>query len=71
MRDGKHLLEDPDGLDLPDVEAAREEANVSARHLLADRVRAGAAIGDQSFEIVDDAGELRTVVRMRDVLKLA
>ena len=65
------IFEDPDGLDLPDVEAARVEANVSACHLLADTVRAGEVICEPRFEIVDDAGELRTVVRMRDVLKLA
>ena len=71
MRDGDHLLKDPDGTDLPDVEAARTEANVSARHLLADRVRAGEIIGGQRFEIVDEAGELHAIVQMRDVLRLA
>ena len=71
MRDGDRLIEDPDGSDLPDIEAAREEARISARHLLADRLRAGKVVDGQRFEIVDEAGELRAVVMMRDVLKLA
>jgi hypothetical protein len=62
LRDGDDLIEDPDGSDLPDVEAAKEEARVSARHILADRVRAGKLIGNQRFAIVDEVGNLCATV---------
>jgi hypothetical protein len=71
LRDGDDLIEDPDGSDLPDVEAAKEEARVSARHILAERVRSGKAIGNQCFEIVDELGNMCVTMWLREVLRLA
>lgn len=70
MREGDCLVKDPDGSELPNVEAAKEEARISARHLLAEKLRAGEVIDGQCFEITDEAGELRAVIRMKDVLRL-
>jgi Domain of unknown function (DUF6894) len=39
IRDGTELVEDPDGTDLPDLEAARQEALEGAREMLAAWVR--------------------------------
>jgi hypothetical protein len=71
IRDGDDVIEDPDGSDLPDIEAAKEEARVSARHILAERVRDGRVIGSQNFDIVDEVGNLCARVWMREVLRLA
>lgn len=58
IRDGDDVVEDPDGSDLPDIEAAKEEARVSARYIIAEMVRAGKIIGNLQFEIVDEVGNL-------------
>ncbi|MCJ2010772.1 DUF6894 family protein [Methylobacterium sp. J-092] len=71
LRDGDDIIEDPDGSDLVDVEAAKEEARASARYLLADRVRQGKIIDGQRFDIVDEIGNLCAVVWLREVLRLA
>lgn len=71
IRDADRFLEDPDGSELPDLTAARAEAIVSARHLLADRVRAGEVLTDQSFEITDETGKVLEVLPMKDVLRLS
>jgi hypothetical protein len=64
------LVEDPDGSELPDLEAARAEALTGARAVLAEKVRAGELIGDQRFEITDEAGTVLTIIPMKDVLRL-
>lgn len=52
------LIVDPDGSELPDIEAARAEAVASARQLWAAAIIAGADLPVQSFEIADQAGHL-------------
>jgi hypothetical protein len=71
IRDGDDVVENPDGSDLPDIEAAKEEARVSARYILAESVRAGKLIGNQKFEIVDEVGNLCATLLMREVLRLS
>lgn len=69
LRNGSLLIEDPDGTELPDLEAAIIDAQVSARHLLADKLRAGAMLDGQRFEITDEAGRILAVLPLRDVLR--
>ena len=71
LRDGDDVIEDPDGSDHVDVEGAKEEARISARHLLADRVRQGKIVDGQRFDIIDEIGNLCAVVWLREVLRLA
>ncbi|MCJ2106705.1 hypothetical protein MKK70_15225 [Methylobacterium sp. E-041] len=71
LRDGDDLVEDPDGSDLPNVEAAKEEARASARYLLAERLREGKLIDGQRFEIVDEVENLCAVVGLREVIRFA
>jgi hypothetical protein len=59
--------EDPEGIYLPDLEAARDEAKSAARDLLADRVRGGLLPVSATFEIVDESGTVIEVVRFEDV----
>jgi hypothetical protein len=54
---GRVLLEDPDGSDLPDVDAAREEALAAARELWASAMLDGKDLSDQLFVIADKHGE--------------
>lgn len=69
LRNGDQLIEDPDGTELPDLEAALTDARVSARHLLADKLRAGAVLNGQRFEITDEAGRVLAMLPLRDVLR--
>lgn len=69
--DGATVIEDPDGSDLPDLESALAEALQSARHLLADKVRAGDIVDGQRFEIRDEAGALLATLPFRDAIRLS
>jgi hypothetical protein len=69
--DGTELIEDPDGSELADLETARAEALQSARHLLADKVRAGQVVDGQRFEIRDADGHLLATVPFRDAIRFS
>ena len=56
VRDGDALRKDTIGVDLPSVDAAREEALASARDILADEIRHGEALDRRRFEVWDEAG---------------
>jgi hypothetical protein len=45
-----------EGAELPDLEAARQEAIQGARDIIADRIRAGRQIDAVEFEIADADG---------------
>jgi hypothetical protein len=69
--DGSTTIEDPDGSELSDLDAAISEALQSARHLLADKVRAGEVVDGQKFEIRDGGGTLLATVPFRDAIRLS
>jgi hypothetical protein len=69
--DGETTIMDPDGSELPDLAAARDEALQSARHLLADKIRAGEVLDGQKFEIRDGEGRLLATVPFRDAIRFS
>lgn len=71
IRDKDQLIEDPDGSAHPDLGAARAEALEGARAILAEKVRAGALIDHQRFEITDEAWIVLDIIPLRTVLRLA
>ena len=66
VRDG--FLEDPDGSDLPDIEAARQEALVGARELWASAIRDGRDLLGGSFVIADENGTVLLTIPFDDAL---
>lgn len=64
------FIRDPDGSDLPNLDAARAEAGHSARHLLADLLKEGEVLDGQVFEISDEAGTVLERLPFRNVLRL-
>ncbi len=68
---GDQLIRDEEGLDLPDVSAARHEAVESAREILAAAVRAGQAKVPDAFVILDEAGRTLDTVPLAEVLPVA
>lgn len=62
------LIEDPDGSDLPDAQAAREEALAAARDLWASAIVSGTDRTDDRFIIANEGGEHVLAVRFIDAL---
>ena len=70
IRSSEGIIRDPDGTELPDLEAARAEAELSARDLLADLLRQGVTLDGQAFEITDEMGQILERLPFRSVLRL-
>jgi hypothetical protein len=68
LRAGDQLIPDVQGQDLPDVSAARREAILSAREILAGAIRAGQAMVPDAFVISDEAGRALDTVPLAEVL---
>ena len=68
IRDGSVFIEDPDGTELDDLDAARDEALASARDLVAARVKAGLVVDGRHFEITNEAGEILADVPLTSAL---
>ena len=62
------LLEDPDGTELADLNAAVVEALQSARHLWAEAIIRQEDLTGESFEIADAGGRHLASVRFVDAL---
>jgi hypothetical protein len=67
VREADELIEDLDGSDLPDLEAARSEATAAAREIAAEHLKAGKALGVRRIEIRDDAGRMLATVPFPEV----
>ena len=70
LREGNHLIEDLDGSELPNLEAARAKAVAATRAAIAEQLRTGQAVGDRCFEIADEGGRVLTTVTLRDAVWL-
>jgi hypothetical protein len=56
LRNGGELVIDDEGVDLPDLSAAKREAMQAARELLAEAIRAGKTRVPEAYVIADEAG---------------
>ena len=70
IRNDGMFEEDQEGTELASDDAAQLEAIAGAREVIADRVKQGAAIGFDAFEVVNERGELILTLPLRSVLKL-
>ena len=70
-RDGSELVEDEEGTDLPDLEAARNEAILAAREMMAEMVLEGKVVDGQQFEITSEDGSTVDIVTFKSAIKLA
>ena len=68
VRMGEELIPDEEGRDLPDVPAALREAQLAARELLADAIKAGKDHVPDAFVIADEAGRSVGTVALATVL---
>ena len=69
IRDNRQFIEDTEGVDLPDIVRAIEEAEIVARELVAEMVLKGEPIDGQVFEITNEMGVIVHRVYWRDAVK--
>ena len=62
------IREDLTGLELPDLDAAREEANKAARQIVSDAVRFGSNRFPDHIVICDSTNQILSIVPLADVL---
>ncbi|MEG8055479.1 DUF6894 family protein [Sphingomonas faeni] len=62
------IIEDPDGTEAVDLTAAKHEAILAARQLLANAILAGVAPLGTAFRITDEAGHVLMTVPFADAL---
>jgi plasmid stability protein len=68
LQEADKLYTDPEGADLPDVSAARQEAVLAARDILSNAIKTGRAKVPEAFVIADEAGRKLDVVPLAAVL---
>jgi hypothetical protein len=56
LRSGADLIADQEGSEWPDLESARREASVAARHILAEAIKFSAENIPEAFVITDGEG---------------
>ncbi|HXQ03295.1 MAG TPA: hypothetical protein VN831_00865 [Bradyrhizobium sp.] len=68
LRDGDKLLPDDEGVDLPDFSAAKREAVLAARELLAEAIGNGRQKVPDAFVIADESGRALDTVLLAALL---
>jgi hypothetical protein len=68
IHDDAGVIRDEEGMELPDLAAARTEAQEGARELLADALRAHKDVNGKRMEITDADGTVLESFKVRDML---
>jgi hypothetical protein len=68
VRAGDELTSDDEGIDLPDLSAAKREAMLTARELLVEAIKSGKQTVPEVFVIADDEGRTLDIVSLAAVL---
>ena len=71
IRDGDILMKDANGQECESIEYTVREARVFAQEILSDRVKYGKILGQQQFEVVDEAGAQMFILPFMSVLRMA
>jgi hypothetical protein len=68
IRDGETLIPDDEGVILPDIESARDEARISAKELAAEEFKATRHVDGRVIEITDPLGRVIERLPLKGVL---
>lgn len=68
VREGSLLNRDEEGQELPNADAARQEAISTTREMLGEKLLHGGSLNHRTIEIADETGHVVDVVSSRDVL---
>lgn len=66
--DGEDVICDPEGSDLPDINAAREQALLSAREILAEAIKLGKQRIPKFVVVVSERGNEVAVIDVKTVV---
>ncbi|HEX4534253.1 MAG TPA: hypothetical protein VH000_08475 [Rhizomicrobium sp.] len=69
VRDGDGRIDDFEGMECPDIESAKKEADVAARELVAEALKFHEHLDGRTIEIVDENGAVVAEVLLRNVLE--
>ncbi len=69
LRAKNEFIRDDDGIDLPNLEQVRWEAEQGARALLAELIKGGQELDHQAFEVTDERGALVLVYEFREAIR--
>ena len=64
LRSDDGRIDDLEGTEIPDLASARAEALDAARQILSEKMKAGAVLEEQTFELTDEGGCLLDVVSL-------
>lgn len=70
VRDDAGKVHDKEGIDLPDIRAARAEAETAAREMIAEMVLRGVPIDHGIFEVCDEERNVLFKLPFREVLDM-
>jgi hypothetical protein len=68
LRNGRNLIEDEEGLEFPDLDAACKEADASAREMLAEAIKMGHDDAPDAIVVCDAEGEKLYEVTLHSLL---
>jgi hypothetical protein len=68
IREAGRLIPDDEGTDLPDFPAARREALLSARELLAEAIKKDKPEAPDAFVIADEVGHTLETLSLNEIL---
>jgi hypothetical protein len=68
LQAGDQIVQDDQGIDLPDLSAAQREAILAARELLAEAIKSGKPEVPEAFVIADEVGRALAIVPIAAVL---
>ncbi len=66
--DGDDVICDPEGSDLPSIDAAREQALLSAREILAEAIKLGAQRVPRFVVAVSEGGNEVAVIDVKEIV---
>ena len=69
-REPDDLIADEEGLELPDLNAARREAARAGRDILAEKVQLQQELNHDAIEIADESGRVLETIALKDLIKL-
>jgi hypothetical protein len=69
IRRDEEFMTDAEGVDLPDVEAARREGLLAAREMLAEMILHNEVVDGQEFQITDEWGVIVATIPFRSAIR--
>ena len=70
FRNGDEFTPDPEGIDLPSLDAAYDKARHAAKEMAGEMILTQGLLDARRFEIVDETGKMVLAVPFRDLMEV-